>query len=209
MARERGYLELPARACSLNVDELRERAARARSSIITTGSQGEPTSALTRMANGDHQHVADRRTATRSSCRHRRSPATRRWSTAPSTTSSGSARSVLYNRVADVHVRGHAAQEELKIIQALVKPKYFVPIHGEYRHLVLHAQPGARRWASTTDNAIVLIDGDVLELDGETAPARRARSRPTTSTSTASASATSTTSCCATASTSRRTAWWW
>ena len=47
---------------------------------------------------------------------------------------------VLYNRIANIHVRGHAAQEELKIIQALVQPKYFVPIHGEYRHLVLHAQ---------------------------------------------------------------------
>ena len=47
---------------------------------------------------------------------------------------------VLYNRIADVHVRGHAAQEELKIVHALVRPKYFVPVHGEYRHMVLHAQ---------------------------------------------------------------------
>ena len=47
---------------------------------------------------------------------------------------------VLYNRIADVHVRGHAAQEELKIVHALVQPRYFVPVHGEYRHMVLHAQ---------------------------------------------------------------------
>jgi ribonuclease J len=78
---------------------------------------------------------------------------------------------VLYNRVADVHVRGHAAQEELKIVQGLVKPKYFVPIHGEYRHLVLHADI-ARSMGVEHDNAMVLVDGDVLELDGETAVVR-------------------------------------
>src|SRR5688572_24814029 len=75
---------------------------------------------------------------------------------------------VLYNRVANVHVRGHAAQEELKIVQALVKPKYFVPIHGEYRHMVLHAKL-AETMGVAPENAIVMTDGDVLELDGETA----------------------------------------
>src|SRR5439155_13418546 len=70
---------------------------------------------------------------------------------------------VLYNRVADIHVRGHAAQEELKIVQSLVKPKYFVPIHGEYRHLVLHAEL-ARTMGVALDNAMVLVDGDVLEI---------------------------------------------
>jgi ribonuclease J len=75
---------------------------------------------------------------------------------------------VLYNRVADVHVRGHAAQEELKIVQALVRPKFFVPIHGEYRHLVLHAHL-ARTMGVADENAKVLVDGDVLELDGDTA----------------------------------------
>src|SRR5207249_643300 len=75
--------------------------------------------------------------------------------------------SVLYSRVADVHVRGHAAQEELKIIQALVRPKFFVPIHGEYRHLVLHARL-AQEMGVPEENAMVLVDGDVLELDGET-----------------------------------------
>jgi ribonuclease J len=78
---------------------------------------------------------------------------------------------VLYNRIADVHVRGHAAQEELKIVQALVKPKYFVPVHGEYRHLVLHTQL-ARTMGVAHDNAKVMMDGDVLELDGETAVMR-------------------------------------
>src|SRR4029079_433164 len=70
----------------------------------------------------------------------------------------------LYNRIADVHVRGHAAQEELKIVHALVKPRYFVPVHGEYRHMVLHAQV-AESLEQGTDT-FILTDGDVLELTG-------------------------------------------
>src|SRR5690606_29148011 len=72
---------------------------------------------------------------------------------------------VLYNRTDNIHVRGHAAQEELKIIHALVKPKFFVPIHGEYRHLVLHARL-ARDMGVPDENAFVLVDGDGLETDG-------------------------------------------
>jgi hypothetical protein len=109
---------------------------------------------------------------------------------------------VIYNRLADVHVRGHASREELKIIHRLVRPRYFVPIHGEYRHLVLHrdlaisarhgrgrcVRPHRRRGAGDHE-------------DG----ARGDRHHLTTSTWTASASATSTTSCCATGSTWRTT----
>jgi ribonuclease J len=73
---------------------------------------------------------------------------------------------VLYNRIADVHVRGHAAQEELKIVLTLVRPQYFVPVHGEYRHLVLHANL-ARSLGVPEENAFVMVDGDVLEI-GET-----------------------------------------
>jgi ribonuclease J len=74
---------------------------------------------------------------------------------------------VLYNRIADVHVRGHAAQEELKIIQTLVKPKYFVPVHGEYRHMVLHAQLAESLNQGT--ESYVMTDGDVLELTDRSA----------------------------------------
>jgi ribonuclease J len=65
-------------------------------------------------------------------------------------------------------VRGHAAQEELKIIQSLVRPKYFVPIHGEYRHLSLHADL-AESVGVAPENVFVLTDGDVLELDESSA----------------------------------------
>jgi ribonuclease J len=78
---------------------------------------------------------------------------------------------VYYDRVARVHVSGHASQEELKLVLNLVRPRYFVPVHGEYRHLVRHialaAEVGIPR-----DRCHLLEDGDVLELDG--ANARRA-----------------------------------
>jgi ribonuclease J len=78
---------------------------------------------------------------------------------------------VMYNRTDNIHVRGHAAQEELKIVQALTRPKFFVPIHGEYRHLVLHSRLAVDMGVEE-ENSFVLIDGDVLELDGETAIVR-------------------------------------
>jgi ribonuclease J len=135
--------------------------------IITTGSQGEPTSALTRMANGDHQHVqikpGDTVVLSASPIPGNESSVYR---TVDNLFRLGA--TVLYSRVADVHVRGHASQEELKIIQALVRPQFFVPIHGEYRHMVLHARL-AREMGVEDANAIVMMDGDVLELDGETA----------------------------------------
>jgi ribonuclease J len=75
---------------------------------------------------------------------------------------------VLYNRVSNIHVRGHASREELKIIQGLLQPEYFVPIHGEYRHLVVHARL-AESVGVPKGNAFVLTDGDVLEIDEEAA----------------------------------------
>ena len=70
---------------------------------------------------------------------------------------------VIYNRLAPVHVRGHAAREELKIVHMLVQPQYFVGIHGEHRHLVLHREL-AIELGTHPDDAFVLSDGDVLEI---------------------------------------------
>jgi ribonuclease J len=165
MARERGYLDFP-RELTLNVNELRN-APPEEVAVITTGSQGEPTSALTRMANGDHQHVqiVEGDTVVLSATPIPGNEALV-YRTVDNLFRLGAR--VLYNRVADVHVRGHAAQEELKIVQSLVKPKFFVPVHGEYRHLVLHARL-AQEMGVAPANAMVLVDGDVLELDGENA----------------------------------------
>ena len=73
--------------------------------------------------------------------------------------------SVLYSRVAMVHVHGHASREELKMVLSLVKPRFFVPVHGEYRHLVTHAAL-AQSMGVHPSNTFVLEDGDVLEIDG-------------------------------------------
>ena len=165
MARERGYLDFP-REMTLNVNELKTTPAED-VVVITTGSQGEPTSALTRMANGDHQHIQIQRGDTvvlsaspipgNESLVYRNVDNLFRLGA-----------HVLYNRTDNIHVRGHASREELKIVHALVKPKFFVPVHGEYRHLVLHAEL-ARQMGVEEDNAFVMVDGDVLELDGESA----------------------------------------
>jgi ribonuclease J len=168
MARERGYLNFP-RELSLGVNELRNTPAED-VVVITTGSQGEPTSALTRMANGDHQHIQvqpdDTVVLSASPIPGNEALVYR---TVDNLFRLGAR--VMYNRTDNIHVRGHAAREELKIVQALVKPKFFVPVHGEYRHLVLHARL-AREMGVQEDNAIVMVDGDVLELDGENATMR-------------------------------------
>jgi ribonuclease J len=134
--------------------------------IITTGSQGEPTSALTRMANQDHPHVkiveGDTVILSASAVPGNEALVHR---TVDNLFKLGA--KVLYNRIADVHVRGHAAQEELKIVQSLVRPKYFVPVHGEYRHMVLHAQVAESMNQGT--ETFILIDGDVLEITKDSA----------------------------------------
>jgi len=161
MAIEMGYLDVP-KGLMVNVREL-DRIPHHRLAVVTTGSQGEPTSALTRMANQDHQHITivpgDTVVLSASAVPGNESLVYR---TVDNLFRLGAR--VLYNRIANVHVRGHAAQEELKVIFSIVRPKYFVPIHGEYRHLALHADL-ARSVGIPDDNIFVLTDGDVLEID--------------------------------------------
>jgi len=73
---------------------------------------------------------------------------------------------VVYDKLAQIHVHGHGSREELKLLLTLVKPKFFIPIHGEYRHLSLHAKL-AENLGMAKDNAFVLQDGDILELGKE------------------------------------------
>jgi ribonuclease J len=131
--------------------------------IITTGAQGEPTSALVRMANRDHRHIEieEGDTVVLSS-----SPIPGNDLLINRTIDNlyRLGARVLYSKIANVHVRGHAAQEELKLILSLVQPKHFVPVHGEYRHLIMHAGL-ARAMGVKAENTFVLEDGDILELD--------------------------------------------
>jgi ribonuclease J len=73
---------------------------------------------------------------------------------------------VIYEKISDVHVSGHASQEDLKLMLFLTSPAYFIPIHGEYRHLVLHAHL-ARRLGIPQSRVIVAEDGDVIEMNDQ------------------------------------------
>jgi ribonuclease J len=161
MAVEKGYLTVPDGVLA-GVGELR-RLPHHQIAVVSTGSQGEPTSALTRMANRDHPHIkivpGDTVVLSATAIPGNEALVNR---TVDNLFRLGAR--VLYNRIADVHVRGHAAQEELKIILSLVRPQYFVPVHGEYRHLVLHTRL-AQSMGVPEENTFVMVDGDVLEID--------------------------------------------
>lgn len=130
--------------------------------LLTTGSQGEPTSALVRIANEGHRDVkimpGDTVVISATPIPGNELPVSR---TIDNLLRQGAR--VLYDRIATVHVHGHASQEELKLVLSLVKPRYFVPVHGEYRHLNAHAQI-AWDMGVGEDGIFVLEDGDVLEL---------------------------------------------
>lgn len=165
MARQLGYLNAPD-GVIIGVEELRNTPPD-KLVIVTTGSQGEPTSALTRMANGDHRHItiAAGDTVVLSS-----SPVPGNESAVYRNVDNlfRLGADVLYNRISNIHVRGHASREELKILQGVLQPEYFVPVHGEYRHMVAHARL-AESVGVPKGQAFVMTDGDVLEIDDETA----------------------------------------
>lgn len=135
--------------------------------IVATGSQGEPSSAMVRISNGKHPEVSikDKDTVIFSS-----SPIPGNEILVAKTIDNlfRQGANVLYSKIAPVHVHGHGSKEELKLMLSLVRPKYFVPIHGEYRHLIAHANI-AKSMGIETQNVFVLQDGDVLEIEPEEA----------------------------------------
>jgi len=161
MAMEQGYLAAP-EDIRASLEKMRKLPPE-RVAVITTGAQGEPTSALVRMANRDHRHIEIQPgdTVVLSS-----SPIPGNELLINQTIDNlyRLGASVLYSRISSVHVHGHAAQEELKLMLSLVQPRYFVPVHGEYRHLVMHSEI-ARAMGVADENVFTLEDGDVLEID--------------------------------------------
>ena len=133
--------------------------------IVTTGTQGEPTSALVRMANRDHRYI-EIQTGDTIVLSSSPIPGNELLINRTIDNLYRLGANVLYSRIASVHVKGHAAQEELKLILSLVRPRYFVPVHGEYRHLVMHSEI-ARSMGVPEENVLTLEDGDVLEIDGQ------------------------------------------
>lgn len=160
MAAEMGYLNLPP-GTLLSLNEIRSYPPE-RVVLLTTGSQGEPTSALVRIANQDHREVSvmegDTVVISATPIPGNELLVSR---TIDNLLRQGA--KVLYDRVATVHVHGHASQEELKMMLSLTKPRYFVPVHGEYRHLMAHARL-AWDMELAQGGIFVLEDGDVLEL---------------------------------------------
>jgi len=133
--------------------------------IITTGSQGEPMSALSRMASSEHRkmEIVPGDTVILSS-----SPIPGNEKTVSKVINLlfEKGADVIYESLADVHVSGHACQEELKLIHTLVKPKYFIPVHGEFRHLRHHASL-AESLGMSKENIFVVGNGQVIELTPE------------------------------------------
>jgi len=130
--------------------------------MLTTGSQGEPMSALSRMANQEHKKIKIKPgdTVILSS---KFIPGNENTINKAINNLFRLGAEVIYEKVEDIHASGHANQEELKIILNITKPKYFIPIHGEYRHLVKHIQL-AEKVGIHAQNAILLEDGDILEF---------------------------------------------
>ena len=133
--------------------------------IVTTGSQGEPMSGLSRMAFAEHRKLSIRSTdmvivsATPI-------PGNEKSVSRVINQLVRTGANVIYEALAEVHVSGHARREEIKLIHALTKPKFFIPIHGEYRHLYHHANL-AKSMGMPEENVLIPEIGDVVELDAK------------------------------------------
>ncbi|MCX6811458.1 MAG: ribonuclease J, partial [Candidatus Berkelbacteria bacterium] len=133
--------------------------------VICTGSQGEAYSALVRMASGDHREVVIKPGDT---IIVSASPIPGHESAISATINNlfRLGADVIYGRQVDIHVSGHAAQEELKTMLDIVKPKYFIPVHGEDRHLILHCRL-AQEIGLSPSNTLALENGIAVEFDKE------------------------------------------
>ncbi|MBI2987438.1 MAG: ribonuclease J [Deltaproteobacteria bacterium] len=135
--------------------------------FLTTGSQGEPLSALHRIALDDHKRIKIERgdTVVLSS---KFIPGNEKTINNLINHLYRRGAEVHYEKVSEIHVSGHASQEELKTMLQLTRPRYFVPVHGEYRHLVRHIQL-AQKVGIPVENCFLMEDGGVLELTAESA----------------------------------------
>jgi ribonuclease J len=130
--------------------------------LITTGSQGEPMAALTRMARGDHRYInikpGDTVVVSANAIPGNEKSVGK---TINKLFKRGA--DVIYESVSGVHVSGHASQEELKLMMNLVQPQFFIPVHGEYRHLNRHSKL-AREVGIPEENIFITEPGSVLEF---------------------------------------------
>lgn len=130
--------------------------------IITTGSQGEPMSVLSRIATDEHKHIRIKKGDT-VILSAKMIPGNERAIGKIINHLMKRGADVIYEKVSEIHVSGHASKEELKLMLNLVKPKYFMPIHGEYRHLMYHAQL-AEKSLIPPENIFIMENGQILEI---------------------------------------------
>jgi ribonuclease J len=165
VAAELGYLKLPRNFMTEN--EAWHELPGERLTFLTTGSQGEPLSVLHRVALDDHKSIKiDRGDTVILSSKF--IPGNEKTISNLINHLYRRGAEVHYEKVSEIHVSGHASQEELKTMLQLTRPRYFVPIHGEYRHLVRHWKL-AQQVGVPEDHCFILEDGDVLEMTATTA----------------------------------------
>ncbi|GHU73816.1 ribonuclease J [Clostridia bacterium] len=158
---ELGYMTIPENIL-IDISELKSYSAE-QITIITTGSQGEPMAALSRMASSDHRQVeitpSDKIIISASPI-----PGNEKLISKVINELMKKGADVLYDVLKEVHVSGHAKQEEIKLMHALVKPKFLMPVHGEYKHLKYH-RTLAISMGIPKDNIFIMGIGDVLEIN--------------------------------------------
>lgn len=160
VAIELGYMKVP-KGVLVDIDSIKKYN-KEQTVIITTGSQGEPMSALYRIAYSDHKKIeiekGDVVVVSASAI-----PGNEKFISRVINELFKKGAEVIYEALADVHVSGHACQEELKLVLGITKPKYFMPVHGEYRHLMRHAELG-QKMGVPEENIFISGIGKILEV---------------------------------------------
>jgi ribonuclease J len=163
MAQELGYLSIPPDVL-IKLDDI-GKLPQHKVVIIATGTQGEPSSALARLSIGQHPRIKIIPGDTVIISSHA-IPGNEEMIHRTINRLFQQGANVMYEQIAPVHVSGHASQEEQRLLIHLIKPRYFVPIHGELRHLTQHARI-AQEMGVPADNTMVVENGYILEFDGE------------------------------------------
>jgi ribonuclease J len=161
IARQLGYLKLKT-GMAIDIDQMNQYSDD-EIIMVTTGSQGEPMSALARMAAGTHKQIKIKPDDT-IILSSKFIPGNEKAITKIINDLYRRGANVLYEKIANIHVSGHAFQEELKLMFRLTKPDYFIPVHGEYRHLVLHARL-AEEQGIEKEKILLAQNGQVVVLD--------------------------------------------
>ena len=168
IARELGYLHIPD-SMLMDIKDI-NKLPPDQICIVSTGSQGEPMSALARIAMDDHKQIKITKGDT-VILSARTIPGNERNISQLINHLYRRGAEVLYEQVSEVHVSGHACQEELKLMLNLVEPRFFIPVHGEYRHLVKHIQL-AQKVGIPEERCILAENGDVISFYADSASIR-------------------------------------